>query len=126
MGKIKNVLLATLVMASIVGCSKDAEEKPSETKTETTESTPKEPEIKIGITKENYDLVIEGDSTTGAGGSSIDEVKALMGEEPTFDISEKVQGVEIYSMTYNAYETGEVLVFTFSNGKLAQKDYKKL
>ena len=118
MGKIKNVLLSTLIITSMMGCSKElpvtkesSKESASEIKKETSKNNP-------GITKENYIKAIEEVST-------IADIEELMGDEPLYNTTEEYNGVTIYSATYVAFETGEILTFAFSDGKLAVKSYKK-
>ncbi|QGF21736.1 hypothetical protein Sam112_gp34 [Bacillus phage vB_BcM_Sam112] len=134
MGIIKKVVygFAGLVVAGVViGAVTDTEEtakpvqKVAEIKTEAP-AAKEAPKVKDGANKANYDKAVQGDSLTGEGGSTIDEVKALMGKEPTFDSVTEVSGMKIVSMTFNGYETGEVLTFTFTNGKLSMKAYSKI
>ncbi|QIQ61235.1 hypothetical protein Sam46_gp34 [Bacillus phage vB_BcM_Sam46] len=133
MGIVKKVVygFAGLVVAGVViGAATGTEEakpvqKVAEIKTEAP-AAKETPKAKDGATKANYDKAIQGDSLTGEGGSTIEEVKALMGKEPTFDSVTEVSGMKIVSMTFNGYEAGEVLTFTFTNGKLSMKAYSKI
>lgn len=128
MGIIKKAMVGfgSLVVLGIgIGACTDTE-KPAQPVEKVVEVRKEETKPKDGATKANYDKAVQGDSLTGEGGSSIDEVKALMGKEPTFDSVTEVSGMKIVSMTFNGYETGEVLTFTFTNGKLSMKAYSKI
>lgn len=118
MGKIKNVLLSALIITAMVGCSKELPVTKESSKESAAEIKKEAPKNNPGITKANYDKAIQEVST-------IAEVEELMGEEPTYNTTDEYNGVTIYSATYVAFETGEILTFAFADGKLAVKSYKK-
>jgi hypothetical protein len=93
----------------------------SEPRKTTTPMNQEAPKAEV-VSQENFDKIVQGDSVTGEGGMTIDEVKAILGEPDS--TSESQSGdlkMEMYSWTKN-FKTISV---TFSNGKVSYKGFIK-
>jgi hypothetical protein len=133
--KVKKVAKWTGIgVAALVGISiatSGGEEVPN-TSTETTEAVaapaekkeaPKKEE-KSSITKENYEKIVQGDSLSGKGGMSIEEVIAILGEpddkmESQYDDG---SGNTIKSENYSWHTLDfESISVQFTNGHVSHK-----
>jgi hypothetical protein len=102
----------------------------SETKTESKPVEKKPVKETSKITKENYDKIKVGDTLTGAGGMTIDEVKAILGntdnvvETTTTGIDNKEYKMQSMTWMDGVLSTTNISV-TFINGKVSGKTFLK-
>lgn len=95
--------------------------------TKTTDSAPKveaekAPQDDAKVTQANFDKITQGDSLTGSGGMTIDQVKAILGEPST--TSQSKTG----DMTMDDYmwtENFKSIAVNFTNGKVSFKQFMK-
>lgn len=96
----------------------EAEEKPTEAKQDTKK------EDSNTVTLETYDKIIVGDTMTGEGGMTFEEVTALFGKDPETK-SESQSGDMVMTMagwTAEGFENlGDNISVTFINGKASSK-----
>ena len=114
MNKFKKALSVVgvgLLAASMVGCSSNSSEsKSSSTGTKTTQPKKKKTEQKNTFRK-NYDKIKVGDvAQQGNGGTSIDEVTALLGQ-PTSTSTTKVSGFKVKSYNWTKSDTSILVQF---------------
>lgn len=119
------VIMALGVISAIFGDkgaepSKDApkQEKAAEAKPE-----PKK-ETKNPITLENYEKIKVGDSITGEGGSTFEEVTALLGDKPTTKSESGSGDMKMVVVAWNAEgfsNLGDAISLVFTNDKVTNK-----
>jgi hypothetical protein len=115
-------IIVVIVFVSAVGGGEETVSEPT-TQAET-EATPKEEKPKEAVTKENYDKIKQGDSLTGEGGMSIDEVIAILGEPDSKMESSYDDGngntVKTDDFTWTNSDFSSVSV-SFTNGHVSHK-----
>ena len=122
MNKFKKALSVVgvgLLAASMVGCSSNSSKsKSSSTGTKTTQQKKKKTEQKTAF-REKYDKIKVGDvAQQGNGGTSIDEVTALLGQ-PNSTSTAKVSGFKVKS--YNWTKSGTDILVQFAHKKAITK-----
>lgn len=110
--KALSVVGVGLLAASMVGCSSNSSEsKSSGNETKTTQPKKKKTEQKNTFRK-NYDKIKVGDvAQQGNGGTSIDEVTALLGQ-PTSTSTTKVSGFKVKSYNWTKSDTSILVQFS--------------
>lgn len=109
--KALSVVGVGLLAVSMAGCSSNSSEsKSSGNETKTTQPKKKKTEQKNAFRK-NYDKIKVGDvAQQGNGGTSIDEVTALLGQ-PTSTSTTKVSGFKVKSYNWTKSDTSILVQF---------------
>lgn len=126
---IRKMLVVCAASMALVACG--TTEEPTEQTTaepKTTEATPEpkkeKAESKNKVTLENYEKLKVGDTITGEGGATMEEVTALFGSEPDMKSESETSGMKMIVASWNATgmeNLGDNVSLTFMNGKLTAK-----
>lgn len=112
--------IALGIAVSMLGGGNDSDVV--ETTAKPQQEAPKEEKVET-ISQENFDKIVQGDSLTGEGGMTIEEVKAVLGEADSESQSQSGDmKMEMLTWTSLKFETISV---TFINGKVSAKSYLK-
>lgn len=110
-----------ILLGVIIGMLGDSEQ-PKKEVVET--SAPKEETKKI--TKETYDSIRVGETMTGEGGMTYDEVISMLGE-PESVVESEFEGIVMETATWSdLFGTGGSITVTFSNKLVSDKIWTKL
>lgn len=118
------VIIVIAVIATFAGGDDTAGPKTPDT--DQKDSTEASGDVKKDdvVTKENYDKIKAGDTVTGEGGSTLEEVVALLGEPSTKSESDLGDGNKM--MIYNwsdLWGEGTMITVTFINDKVSGKSW---
>lgn len=112
----KLIIVSGLVgMVILGGCSAAPVKEESKPKVETAKPVVKEEKI----TKENYDKIIQGDSLTGKGGMTMEQVISILGEPDSK--SESQSGDMKMTMVDWMNKDFQNISITFTNGRVSFK-----
>lgn len=123
MKKVKTILKAlfSVVAVIIVGSiiisltnGNDSDNKPT--------NTPKQESPASNISKENFEAIVQGDTLSGEGGMTIEEVVSILGEPDTKSQSRSGD------MTLDSYvwtKNFKMISVTFTNGKVSSKTFSE-
>ena len=115
------VLVVIIAVASSGGGDNSTDNQAADTKpTETKKETKKEK--KDVVTKENFDKIKQGDSLSGNGGMTIDEVKDILGK-PDQTTESQSGDMKMENFTWMEGLFGNTINVTFINGKVASKGW---
>lgn len=111
------ILVVVGVIAAVAGGGEDST-------TDTGGKTEQPAKKETSVTKANYDKIVVGDTLTGEGGMTIDEVIAILGE-PEDKIESSMSGVngdevKMIDMTWYTLDF-ESINISFTNGKVSHK-----
>ena len=126
MGFIGLILLGVIVgMVSSGGETTESQVQPENQATENQEQ-PKKQEKKDEnmVTLANYDKIVVGDSLTGEGGMSIEEVTAIFGADPETRSESQSGDLKMIAASWIATgweNMGDNVSVTFINGKVTSK-----
>jgi hypothetical protein len=113
------VALAAFGIAMSIGGGGESE--PAGT-SEPTKAAQEQPKEKVDpISKESFEKIVQGDSITGEGGMTIEEVEALLGE-PDSKIESKSGDIHMIDYSYIGKDFQSISV-NFTNGKVSFKSY---
>lgn len=118
------IIIGIIIVNMVTGGEEEATPTTTD-KAAATETKPKE-EAKPAdkITKENYEAIKTGDSLTGEGGMTIEEVQAMLGE-PTDKTESQSGDMKLEMMSWNNGKITKMasISITFTNGKASAKNW---
>jgi hypothetical protein len=127
--KVVGIVVGAIIVLGIIGnmmggkSNTEPAKKESSPKTETNTST-KNPVNKV--TKESYDMIKTGDTLTGDGGMSVQDVKNILGEpnnnvESTSNVNNTEYKME--TMTWSSGLEMKAITVVFVNGYASSKNF---